>query len=302
MTNPRYCQIRALVFQYLSLDFLRHQHTTEQRDHSILHIRSIVHNHWPHSRTCKPPLLHFIRLPSLCSDITPPAVQSDFGEGEFEHAPQLLHGDLEGVFIGVVFDDVVVHVHQDPVWTDVSSLTPSSSDEGLSVLQPVAERRVVVLWQCAKTHFKRNLTGSEQPTVLVNLEQHVWLFIVDGLTLFCTSCTPFRSFPMVLHTFPKSNWEKWQKYMSENNVSCVLIIAVNVFEVQVLLRLLVIQWLQSHTADIANVGRTNPVSARLLQGAGLLTASTRPFSVGFFSISASNTSSVSLRTYSRTAW
>lgn len=33
-----------------------------------------------------------------------------------------------------------------------------------------------------------------------------------------------------------------------------------------------------------------------------LTASTRPFSVGFFSIRASNTSSVSLRTYSRTMW
>lgn len=35
---------------------------------------------------------------------------------------------------------------------------------------------------------------------------------------------------------------------------------------------------------------------------GQLTASTRPFSVGFFSIRASNTSSVSLRTYSRTMW
>lgn len=33
-----------------------------------------------------------------------------------------------------------------------------------------------------------------------------------------------------------------------------------------------------------------------------LTASTRPFSVGFFSMRASNTSSVSLRTYSRTVW
>lgn len=33
-----------------------------------------------------------------------------------------------------------------------------------------------------------------------------------------------------------------------------------------------------------------------------LTASSRPFSVGFFSIRASNTSSVSLRTYSRTVW
>lgn len=35
---------------------------------------------------------------------------------------------------------------------------------------------------------------------------------------------------------------------------------------------------------------------------GQLTASTRPFSVGFFSMRASNTSSVSLRTYSRTVW
>lgn len=127
------------LFQYLSLDYLRHQHTTEKGDHCILHCPSIVHNHWPHSRTCKPPLLHFIRLPSLCSDITPPAVQSDFGEGEFEHAPQLLHGYLEGVFIGVVFDDVVVHVDQDPVWTDVDILTPRGSDRGLSFLFPVAE-------------------------------------------------------------------------------------------------------------------------------------------------------------------
>lgn len=40
---------------------------------------------------------------------SPPA-QSDFSEGEFVHAAQLLHGDLEGVFVGVVFDDVVIHV------------------------------------------------------------------------------------------------------------------------------------------------------------------------------------------------
>lgn len=43
------------------------------------------------------------------------AAQSDFSEGEFVHAAQLLHCDLEGVFIGVVFDDVVVHVDQDTV-------------------------------------------------------------------------------------------------------------------------------------------------------------------------------------------
>lgn len=65
--------------------------------------------------------------------------------------------------------------------------------------------------QCAKSHFKRNLTGGEQPTALDNLEQHVCLFLVCGLTLFCTSCTPFRSFPKVLHTFPKSIGEKGPK-------------------------------------------------------------------------------------------
>lgn len=41
---------------------------------------------------------------------SPLPVQSDFGEGEFTHAAQILHGDLEGVFVGVVSDDVVVHV------------------------------------------------------------------------------------------------------------------------------------------------------------------------------------------------
>lgn len=39
-----------------------------------------------------------------------PPVQSDFSEGEFVHATQLFHGDLEGVFVGIVFDDVVIHV------------------------------------------------------------------------------------------------------------------------------------------------------------------------------------------------
>lgn len=39
---------------------------------------------------------------------------SDFREREFVHAAQLLHGDLEGVFVGVMLDDVVVHVHQNP--------------------------------------------------------------------------------------------------------------------------------------------------------------------------------------------
>jgi len=36
--------------------------------------------------------------------------KSDLSEGEFVHAVQFLHGDLEGVLVGVVFDDVVVHV------------------------------------------------------------------------------------------------------------------------------------------------------------------------------------------------
>lgn len=41
----------------------------------------------------------------------PAALRSDFGKGELVHAPQLLHGDLEGVFVGVVLDDVVIHVN-----------------------------------------------------------------------------------------------------------------------------------------------------------------------------------------------
>lgn len=45
----------------------------------------------------------------------PAGLRSDFGEGELVDAPQLLHGDLEGVFVGVVLDDVVIHVNQNPV-------------------------------------------------------------------------------------------------------------------------------------------------------------------------------------------
>lgn len=50
------------------------------------------------------------------------AIPSDFGEGELVHAPQLLHADLEGVLVGVVPDDVVVHVHQNAVGDTGSSL------------------------------------------------------------------------------------------------------------------------------------------------------------------------------------
>lgn len=57
---------------------------------------------------CKP-LLLTARIP-LFWVTSPLPVQSDFGEGEFTHAAQILHGDLEGVFVGVVSDDVVVHV------------------------------------------------------------------------------------------------------------------------------------------------------------------------------------------------
>lgn len=46
--------------------------------------------------------------------------RSDLSEGELVHAHQLLHADLEGVLIGVVPDDVVVHVNQDAV-DDTSS-------------------------------------------------------------------------------------------------------------------------------------------------------------------------------------
>ena len=39
---------------------------------------------------------------------------SDLGQGEDELASLLFHVDLEGVLIGAVLDDVVVHVEQHP--------------------------------------------------------------------------------------------------------------------------------------------------------------------------------------------
>ena len=39
---------------------------------------------------------------------------SDLGQGEDDLASQLLHVDLEGVLVGSVLDDVVVHVEQHP--------------------------------------------------------------------------------------------------------------------------------------------------------------------------------------------
>lgn len=48
-----------------------------------------------------------------------PPVQSDFSEGEFVHAADLLHGDLESVLVGVVFDDVVIHVDQDSLMRQI---------------------------------------------------------------------------------------------------------------------------------------------------------------------------------------
>lgn len=56
---------------------------------------------------CKPLLL---TAPFHWSSIAG-IVQSDLSEGEFAHVAHLLHGDLEGVFVGVVLDDVVIHVH-----------------------------------------------------------------------------------------------------------------------------------------------------------------------------------------------
>lgn len=38
----------------------------------------------------------------------------DLGEGELVGRPRLLDLQLEGVLVGVVLHDVVVHVHQDP--------------------------------------------------------------------------------------------------------------------------------------------------------------------------------------------
>lgn len=54
--------------------------------------------------------------------MSPAAVQSDFSEDELVHAAQLFHRDLEGVFIGVVFDDVVIHVDQNPVISYMAAL------------------------------------------------------------------------------------------------------------------------------------------------------------------------------------
>ena len=42
---------------------------------------------------------------------------SDLSEGELERSPGLFRLQLEGVFIGVVLHDIVVHVHQDPFFT-----------------------------------------------------------------------------------------------------------------------------------------------------------------------------------------
>ena len=39
---------------------------------------------------------------------------SDLSEGELERSPRLFHLQLEGVFIGIMLHDIVVHVHQDP--------------------------------------------------------------------------------------------------------------------------------------------------------------------------------------------
>lgn len=58
---------------------------------------------------CKPLLLHVVRPPSPGAE-SPPGLHSDFSEDELVQATHLLHGDLEGVFVGVVLDDVVVHV------------------------------------------------------------------------------------------------------------------------------------------------------------------------------------------------
>lgn len=41
-------------------------------------------------------------------------VPSDLSEGESVRPPDLLHLQLEGVLVGVMLHDVVVHVHQDP--------------------------------------------------------------------------------------------------------------------------------------------------------------------------------------------
>lgn len=64
------------------------------------------------------------RHSSTPSSGRPAGPQSDFSKGELVHAPQLLHGDLEGVFIGVVSDDVVVHVNQNAV-DDTNSIRTS---------------------------------------------------------------------------------------------------------------------------------------------------------------------------------
>lgn len=39
---------------------------------------------------------------------------SDLSEGELERSPGLFHLQLEGVFVGVMLHDIVIHVHQDP--------------------------------------------------------------------------------------------------------------------------------------------------------------------------------------------
>lgn len=100
ISNKHCGLLRAMFFLNTSLGTFKIC-LLQHRDNKILD--SII---------CKPLLL---TDPFYSSSIPNVPVQSDFSEGEFVHATKLLHGDLEGVFIGVVLDDVVIHVDQNPV-------------------------------------------------------------------------------------------------------------------------------------------------------------------------------------------
>ena len=68
-------------------------------------------------RTCGLPTPKAQVTASLSSLGVVGGASSDLSEGELERSPGLFHLQLEGVFIGVMLHDIVVHVHQDPFFT-----------------------------------------------------------------------------------------------------------------------------------------------------------------------------------------
>lgn len=89
---------------------------------------------------------------------------SNLSKGQLHHAPHLFHVDLEGVLIGVMLDDVVIHVYQDPV---------------------------KVIHKACFNFFAARLWFNFQKRSML-------------LTLFCTFCRPSPFYQEEPHTFLKS--------------------------------------------------------------------------------------------------